>query len=73
VATAFVYYDRIVEYKGSVRPATLIEDADRLMLGIWDEPSLEGSPPEARRIMSIATTAALCGAVMAAYLALLFR
>ena len=29
VAAAFVYYDRIVEYKGSIRPATLIEDADR--------------------------------------------
>jgi len=73
VARAFVYYDRIVEYKGSVRPATLIGDADRLMLKIWDEPSAEGSPPEAGRIMSRAAAAALCGAVLAAYLALLFR
>jgi hypothetical protein len=37
VAAAFVYYDRIVEYKGSVRPATLIADADRLMLLMWEE------------------------------------
>jgi hypothetical protein len=37
VAAAFVYYDRIVEYKGSVRPATLIADVDRLMLSMWDE------------------------------------
>jgi len=39
VAEAFVYYDRIVEYKGSVRPSTLIADVDRLMLSMWEEPS----------------------------------
>jgi hypothetical protein len=37
VAASFVYYDRIVEYKGKVRPAHLVEDADALMLELWDE------------------------------------
>jgi hypothetical protein len=45
VASAFVYYDRIVEYKGSVRAATLIEDADRLMLSMWEK--VEGSTEQA--------------------------
>jgi heptaprenyl diphosphate synthase len=36
VAKAFVYYDRIIEYKGKVKPATLVADADALMLEIWD-------------------------------------
>lgn len=35
VAAAFESYDEIVEYKGRLRPATLIEDADRLMLEVW--------------------------------------
>jgi hypothetical protein len=39
VAAAFVSYDRIVEYKGSVRPATLVADVDRLMLFMWEEPA----------------------------------
>jgi uncharacterized membrane protein len=35
LASAFESYDEIVEYKGRLRPATLIEDADRLMLEVW--------------------------------------
>ena len=38
VASAFVYYERIVEYKGRLRPATLVADADELMLWVWEEP-----------------------------------
>jgi len=37
VASAFVYYDRIVEFKGNIKPATLIREADSLMLRMWDE------------------------------------
>ncbi len=39
VAAAFVYYDRIIEYKGSVRPGSFIADADKLMLRVWEEPA----------------------------------
>jgi hypothetical protein len=80
VAAAFVYYDRIVEYKGSLRPATIVEDADRLMLKIWEEPL---DPPgterngqarsETTRAMRPIATLVLCAAVLAAYAALLFK
>lgn len=36
VGQAFVYYDRIVEYRGKIKVATIFEDADALMLGVWD-------------------------------------
>lgn len=38
VGRAFVYYDRIVEYKGKIRAAALFEDIDALMLDVWDAP-----------------------------------
>jgi hypothetical protein len=85
VAASFVYYDRIVEYKGRVKPATLIEDADRLMLELWEEAErrplgldrgaeLAPEPRAARR--SGLAAAALAVSVIAAYAALalpLFR
>jgi hypothetical protein len=78
IAAAFVYYDRIVEYKGSLRPQTIIEDADRLMLKIWEEP-LDPSGAEPGGSARLETTSAtrpfaalvLCAAVMAAYASLL--
>jgi hypothetical protein len=39
LASAFVYYERILEFKGSVRAAKLVEDADALMLRVWEEPA----------------------------------
>lgn len=36
LASAFESYDMIVEYKGRLRPSTLIEDADALALEIWE-------------------------------------
>jgi hypothetical protein len=71
VASAFVYYDRIVEYKGSIRPATLIADADRLMLKIWDEPPAETAPKPSRAPGPAAL--ALGAAVLAAYIPLFIR
>jgi hypothetical protein len=85
VAASFVYYDRIVEYKGRVKPATLIEDADRLMLELWEE--AESRPlgldrgaelaPESRPARRFGfAMAALVASVIAAYAALalsLFR
>lgn len=35
VAASFVYYDRIVEYKGRIKAASLGRDADDLMLRVW--------------------------------------
>jgi hypothetical protein len=70
VASAFVYYDRIVEYKGSVRPATLIADADRLMLRVWDAPSTDPSA-KARRGQGLVPSLALVAFVLAAYALLL--
>jgi hypothetical protein len=72
VATAFVYYDRIVEYKGSIKPATLIADADRLMLKIWDEP-LSETARKACRSHGPAAVVALVAAVLAAYVPLIIR
>jgi hypothetical protein len=43
IAAAFVYYDRIIEYKGSIRPASLIRDADDLMLKVWEAPMGDGT------------------------------
>jgi heptaprenyl diphosphate synthase len=70
VAKAFVYYDRIVEYKGGIRPATLIEDADRLMLKVWEDP-LAGVATKDRPAARPAATATLCAAILASYALLL--
>ena len=35
VAASFVYYDRIVEYKGRIKASSLSRDADDLMLRVW--------------------------------------
>jgi hypothetical protein len=43
LASAFESYDRIVEYEGGLRPATLIEDADRLALEVWAARTGRGS------------------------------
>lgn len=71
-AAAFVYYDRIVEYKGGLRPSTLIEDADALMLKIWEEPRSALEPGKGNA-MTPAAAALLCAAVLAAYAALLVK
>ena len=70
VASSFVYYDRIVEYKGIIKPATLIADADRLMLMVWNAPIAVPSPT-ARRRQGLAPSLALAAAVLAAYASLL--
>jgi len=75
VASAFVYYDRIVEYKGKVKPATLIEDADMLMLAMWEEePAAAGSavPGDGRRTRPAAAVL-LVAAVLGAYALLLVK
>jgi heptaprenyl diphosphate synthase len=41
VASAFLYYDRIIEYKGKVRAASLASDSDAMMRAVWEDESLE--------------------------------
>jgi hypothetical protein len=78
VASAFLYYDRIIEYKGSIRPATLIADADALMLQLWDEaPAGTPAGDEGERASAgqgparLLPTVALAAAAAAAYIPLI--
>lgn len=72
VSRAFVYYDRIVEYKGGIRATYLFEDIDALMLAIWDaaapaDATAGGKKPKAAMGIAIAFGAAtLSLAVLAA-------
>lgn len=43
VGESFLYYDRIIEYKGKVRAASLASDADAMMTAVW-ETSRPGAP-----------------------------
>ncbi len=71
VARAFMYYDRIVEYRGKLRPATLFEDADSFMLAIWEEAGAAvASGPEARQRRGVCGFVIAGLAVVAAYGAL---
>ena len=36
VAAAFGYYERVLEYKGKIRPSAVAIDADALMLRVWE-------------------------------------
>ena len=72
VASAFVYYDQIVEYKGRLKPATLIADADALMLRIWDGPPPENKPRQ-EQATGTAAAVALGAVVLLSYLALLIK
>ncbi|MGB4571410.1 MAG: Gx transporter family protein [Rectinemataceae bacterium] len=56
VAAAFTYYDRIIEYKGKIRPATLAMDADDLMLRVWESAARE-TAPSAPSVPSVPSTA----------------
>lgn len=79
VGSAFLYYDRIIEYKGKVRASTLSADADAMMITVWEEESLaeEGkahaenpagpSPAQAKTgnfILVIAATAAALALIL---------
>ena len=70
VASAFVYYDRIVEYRGNLRPSSLMTDVDALMLKVWEEPATsaraEPSPSHSRvgNILLIAVTGLALGALV---------
>lgn len=36
VASAFGYYERVLEYKGKIRPSAVAIDADALMMRVWE-------------------------------------
>lgn len=50
VGAAFLYYDRIIEYKGRIRASTLSADADAMMSAVWEKENLSeaGEAGEAR-------------------------
>ena len=48
VASAFLYYDRIIEYRGKVRAASLGADADAMMRAVWESESLDQAGASAR-------------------------
>jgi heptaprenyl diphosphate synthase len=39
VAAAFGYYERVLEYKGKIRPSAVAMDADALMMRVWESDS----------------------------------
>ena len=41
VGSSFLYYDRIVEYKGKIRASSLSRDADTMMREVWENESLD--------------------------------
>lgn len=49
VANAFRYYDRIIEFKGRIRPTMLIRDIDRLLAVVWTRDML-GSAAQGSRV-----------------------
>lgn len=60
VGQAFVYYDRIVEYRGKVKLATIFADADALMLAVWDSepaPVTGAAGPAPRRALGFVLAA----------------
>jgi heptaprenyl diphosphate synthase len=41
VGASFLYYDRIVEYKGKIRASSLAKDADAMMTEVWESESID--------------------------------
>jgi hypothetical protein len=77
VAAAFVYYDRIVEYKGRIRVQSLFEDVDALMLAISEKVDPHGNPEGAvgrgSRAGRLIAAAAVLACAAALALGWLFR
>jgi len=40
VGDSFLYYDRIIEYRGRIRASTLSADADAMMSAVWEKENL---------------------------------
>ena len=48
VAAAFGYYERVLEYKGKIRPSAVAVDADALMMRVWESAPALTDPLAAR-------------------------
>lgn len=78
VAAAFTYYDRIIEYKGKIRPAALAQDADALMTKVWESTETQaeihseapGDPATRRKGLVILAAVSILAWTLAIYLAL---
>lgn len=62
VAAAFSYYERILEYRGKIRAASFLRDADELMLAVWDS----GGPEAGLRPSATARARGPLGPALAA-------
>jgi hypothetical protein len=70
VAAAFVYYDRIVEYKGRIRARSFVADVDALMLSLSASGEAPAAAAEAPRDKPLAGRALLAAALLVAFAAL---
>jgi hypothetical protein len=64
VARAFKYYDRILERKAELRPATLLRDVDALVLRVWKGSRETRTDGIAEGAALSASTASRWGAVL---------
>ena len=44
VSSSFLYYDRIIEYKGKIHAATLSADVDEMMFTVWQKETAQQEP-----------------------------
>lgn len=49
IGESFLYYDRIIEYKGRIRAASLSSDADAMMTAVWESEALGGNETASAR------------------------
>jgi heptaprenyl diphosphate synthase len=62
VATAFTYYDKVIEYKGKIRASSLALDSDDMMLLVWE--SGEGRGGDSGSEASVTAVAAVGGSAV---------
>ncbi len=70
VGESFLYYDRIIEYKGKIRAASLAADADAMMTAVWENEVSGGGKTASARSPGSAIVNVLLFAAVAAFAAL---
>jgi len=52
VSSSFLYYDRIIEYKGRIHAATLSADVDEMMFTVWQKETAQQEPTTSASVVS---------------------
>ncbi len=52
VSSSFLYYDRIIEYKGRIHAATLSADVDEMMFTVWEKETAQQEPTTSANAVS---------------------